>query len=44
VQGIANAFLFGSMGSLPFAMLAHFLGNDGLTLPLVIKAVLQGTP
>ena len=40
--GIAGAFLFGPMGCLPFAMLAHFLGNYGLTWPLVLKAVLFG--
>ena len=40
--GIAGAFMFGPMGSLPFAMLAHFIGNFGLTWPLVIKAILFG--
>lgn len=40
--GIGGAFMFGPMGSLPFAMLAHFIGNFGLTWPLVIKAVLFG--
>jgi hypothetical protein len=40
--GIAGAFMFGPMGSLPFAMLAHFIGNFGLTWPLVIKLVLFG--
>ncbi|RJP53226.1 MAG: CPBP family intramembrane metalloprotease [Anaerolineaceae bacterium] len=39
---IAGAFMFGSMGSLSFAMLAHFIGNFGLTWPLVIKEVLFG--
>lgn len=39
---IAGAFLFGPVGSLPMAMLAHFLGNFGLTWPMVIKAVLFG--
>ena len=37
---VAGAYLFGPMGSLPLAMLAHFLGNFGLTWPLVIKLVL----
>jgi membrane protease YdiL (CAAX protease family) len=40
--GIAGAFMFGPMGSLPFAMLAHFIANFGLTWPLVIKLVLFG--
>jgi len=40
--GVAGAFLFGPIGSLPFAMLAHFLGNYGMTWPLVIKMVLFG--
>lgn len=40
--GIAGAFIFGPMGSLPFAMLAHFIGNFGFTWPLVIKLVLFG--
>jgi membrane protease YdiL (CAAX protease family) len=39
---IAGAFLFGPAGSLPLAMLAHFLGNFGLTWPMVIKLVLFG--
>ena len=36
---LAGAFLVGPMGSLWFAMLAHFLGNYGMSLPLLIKAV-----
>lgn len=39
---IAGAFMFGPMGSLPFAMLAHLLRNYGLTWPMVIKMVLFG--
>jgi len=39
---IAGAFLFEPIGSLPLAMLAHFLGNYGLTWPLVVKLVLFG--
>jgi len=39
---VAGAFLFGPIGSLPFAMLAHFLGNYGMTWSLVIKMVLFG--
>jgi len=39
---IAGAFLFGPAGSLPMAMLAHFLGNFGLTWPMVIRLVLFG--
>ncbi len=39
---VAGAFLFGPMGSLPFAMLAHLIGNYGLTWPMVIKLVLFG--
>lgn len=39
---IAGAFLFGPVGSLPFAMLAHLLGNYGLTWPMVIKLVFFG--
>jgi hypothetical protein len=39
---IAGAYMFGPMGSLPFAMLAHFLGNFGMTWPMVIKKVLFG--
>jgi len=40
--GIAGAFMFGPMGSLPFAMLAHFLGNFAVTWPIVIKLVIFG--
>jgi membrane protease YdiL (CAAX protease family) len=40
--GLAGAFMFGPMGSLPFAMLAHFIGNFAFTWPLVIKLVLFG--
>ena len=40
--GIAGAFMFGPMGSLPFAMLAHFIGNFAFTWPLVFKAILFG--
>jgi hypothetical protein len=40
--GLAGAFMFGPMGSLPFAMLAHFIGNFALTWPLVIKMVVFG--
>jgi len=40
--GIAGAFLFGPIGSLPLAMLAHFLGNYGMTWPLVIMEVIFG--
>jgi membrane protease YdiL (CAAX protease family) len=40
--GIAGAFLFGPMGSLPLALLAHFLGNYGMTWPLVIMEVVFG--
>lgn len=39
---VAGAFLFGPIGSLPFAMLAHLIGNYGLTWPMVIKLVLFG--
>jgi membrane protease YdiL (CAAX protease family) len=39
---IAGAFLFGPIGSLPMAMLAHLLGNYGMTWPMVIKMVLFG--
>ena len=39
---IAGAFMFGPLGSLPFAMLAHLLGNYGLTWPMVFKLVLFG--
>jgi membrane protease YdiL (CAAX protease family) len=40
--GLAGAFMFGPMGSLPFAMLAHFIGNFAFTWPLIIKLVLFG--
>lgn len=40
--GIAGGFMFGPMGSLPFAMLAHFIANFALSWPTVIKMVLFG--
>jgi membrane protease YdiL (CAAX protease family) len=38
----AGAFFAGPLGSLWFTMLAHFLGNYGMSLPLLIKSVLFG--
>jgi hypothetical protein len=40
--GIAGAYIFGPLGSLPVTMLVHFIPNYGLTWPLVIQAVFGG--
>lgn len=39
---LAGAYIFGPMGSLPLAMLAHFIGNFAFSWPMVIKMVLFG--
>ena len=40
--GLAGAYVFGPIGSLPVAMLFHFIPNYGLSWPLVIQAVFGG--
>ena len=40
--GLAGAYAFGPVGSLPVAMLMHFVPNYGLTWPMLIGAVLGG--
>jgi hypothetical protein len=37
--GLAGAYVFGPIGSLPVAMLFHFIPNFGLSWPLIIQAV-----
>jgi hypothetical protein len=37
--GIAGAYIFGPLGSLPVTMLVHFIPNYGMTWPLIIQAV-----
>jgi hypothetical protein len=41
-MGLAGAYMFGPMGSLPVAMLIHFIPNYGLTWPLILGAVFGG--
>lgn len=40
--GPIGAYIFGPLGSLPGAMLVHWIANYGLTWPLVIQAVFGG--
>jgi hypothetical protein len=37
--GIAGAYIFDPLGSLPVTMLVHFIPNYGMTWPLIIQAV-----
>jgi hypothetical protein len=40
--GVVGAYAFGPLGSLPVAMLMHFIPNYGFTWPLIIQAVFGG--
>jgi membrane protease YdiL (CAAX protease family) len=43
ILGLAGAYIFGPLGSLPVAMLIHFIGNQYiLTWPMMIIEVLFG--
>jgi membrane protease YdiL (CAAX protease family) len=42
ILGLVGAYVFGLLGSLPIAMLIHFIANSVFTWPTVISAVLGG--